>query len=163
MRPLGPSPIVPACKSRISIALYHQKLDEEERNSLELEGIFTPHLATSVQGSDRDCDRVAFRHADCLPFYALLVYPRCRAGDLVRSSSDANCARDGGVQAEDLAHDAVEVRKRIEIVHGGIVAEVPRKKLFAQKRLNVRGLGKSEESPRCCGTVYETLLAPVKQ
>lgn len=61
---------------------------------------------------------------------------------------------DGGMRAQRLAHDTIEVRKRVEVLHGWVVV-IHRQELVAQAGLNFRVLGDGVKRPGRCRTVHE--------
>ena len=67
----------------------------------------------------------------------------------------AKCSRDGGIEAECLPDDGVEVRKGGELFRRGVLAAYPQE-LAAKLRLHLRRPGESEQAPRqrrACGFV----------
>ena len=78
---------------------------------------------------------------------AIAVGERGADRDDVVLGDHAHRRRDRGVEAQGLVNDHVQVRQRVELVHGGVV-RLDGQKLVAKLLLHVRRLRERVEAPR---------------
>ena len=116
-------------------------------NVLELESVLSPHALRGVQREDGHGDPLALTNRDLSEHVPMLVRERRGEREDVVRHRDAARDRDGGVQAESFAHDEVEVRERVEVIHRGRVGW-DRQELLAELLLYFWRLAERVEAPR---------------
>jgi hypothetical protein len=83
-------------------------------------------------------------------YSAFAVRDRGAKGKYVIFHGNPDCAWDRRMQAQSLAHDHIEVRKGVELVHCWVIC-VDSKEFVPKFGLHPQILRQREESPRCSG------------